>query len=102
MVRFNTGDEQSSSRFFTKLNPDVRREIFLHLFGSRHVHVMFASSRGVRDHEFWRHHRPPHTHVGWLHCVCRSGARLPPHAHSEYSHRWRYLSTKILWTCKRA
>ncbi|KAJ4311473.1 hypothetical protein N0V84_010425 [Fusarium piperis] len=41
MVRFNTGDEQSSSRFFTKLNADVRREIFIHLYGSRHVHVIY-------------------------------------------------------------
>ncbi|RSL45422.1 hypothetical protein CEP51_016081 [Fusarium floridanum] len=103
MVRFETGDEQSDSKFFTKLYPDVRREIFLHLFGSRHVHVMFANSRGVdKSEEFWRHGHPPLTHVGWLHCVCRSGAKLLPHAHFEYKHKWRYLSTNLLWTCKRA
>ncbi|RSL47566.1 hypothetical protein CEP54_013335 [Fusarium duplospermum] len=103
MVRFETGDEQSDSKFFTKLYPDIRREIFLHLFGSRHVHVMFANSRGVdKSEEFWRHGHPPLTHVGWLHCVCRSEAKLLPHAHFEYKHKWRYLSTNLLWTCKRA
>ncbi|KAM6528064.1 hypothetical protein FALCPG4_009089 [Fusarium falciforme] len=102
MVRFVTGDEQSHSKFFTKLHPDVRREIFLHLFGSRHVHIMFANSI-ILNHgeEFWRHGHPPHTHVGWLHCVCRSGAKLLPHGHDEYTHKWRYLSTNVLWTCKR-
>ncbi|KAI8668949.1 hypothetical protein NCS57_00708100 [Fusarium keratoplasticum] len=101
MVRFETGDEQSHSRFFTKLHPDVRREIFLHLFGSRHVHVMFSSCE-MNARKFWRHGHPPLTHVGWLHCVCRPGAKLLPHGHDEYTHKWRYLSTKILWTCKRA
>ncbi|KAJ4211387.1 hypothetical protein NW759_012588 [Fusarium solani] len=103
MVRFGTGDEQSHSKFFTKLHPDIRREIFLHLFGSRHVHLMFINGRGMNnDEEFWRHGHPPLTHLGWLHCVCRSGAKLLPHAHNESRHKWRYLSTKILWTCKRA
>ncbi|KAI8718541.1 hypothetical protein NCS52_00633200 [Fusarium sp. LHS14.1] len=101
MVRFETGDEQSHSKFFTKLHPDVRREIFLHLFGSRYVHVIFTSS-GMNARKFWRHDHPPLTHVGWLHCVCRSGAQLLPHEHEEECHKWRYLSTNILWTCKRA
>ncbi|KAL6363749.1 hypothetical protein LRP88_03171 [Fusarium phalaenopsidis] len=102
MVRFGTGDEQSHSKFFTKLHPDVRREIFLHLFGSRHLHVMFTSSRDMNARKFWRHGHPPLTHVGWLHCVCRSGAKLLPHEHDEECHKWRYLSTNILWTCRRA
>jgi hypothetical protein len=51
MVRFGTGDEQSHSKFFTKLHPDVRREIFLHLFGSRHVHLMFINGRGMNNDE---------------------------------------------------
>ncbi|KAJ4142491.1 hypothetical protein NW754_009933 [Fusarium falciforme] len=66
MVRFVTGDEQSHSKFFTKLHPDVRREIFLHLFGSRHVHIMFANSIILNQgEEFWRHGHPPHTHRGY-------------------------------------
>jgi hypothetical protein len=97
MVRFGTGDEQSHSKFFTKLHPDVRREIFLHLFGSRHVHLMFINGRGMNnDEEFWRHGHPPLTHLGWLHCVCRSGAKLLAHAHNESRHKWRYLSTHLI------
>ncbi|UPL01486.1 hypothetical protein LCI18_012420 [Fusarium solani-melongenae] len=102
MVRFETGDEQKYSRFFTKLHPDVRREIFLHLFGSSHVHVMFTSSYEMNNRKFWRHGRPPLTHVGWLHCVCKSGAKRLPHEHDEDIHKWRYLSTNILRTCRRA
>ncbi|EEU42318.1 uncharacterized protein NECHADRAFT_80149 [Fusarium vanettenii 77-13-4] len=103
MVRFETGDEQSHSKFFTKLYPEIKREIFLHLFGSRHVHLMFVKGRALDDgKKFWRHGHPPLTHLGWLHCVCRSGAKLLPHKHHEECHKWRFLSTNILWTCKRA
>ncbi|KAM0419029.1 hypothetical protein ACHAPT_012080 [Fusarium lateritium] len=101
MIRFETGDVQSKSPFFTKLNPDVRREILLLLFGSRHVHIKLSSSRcGCKD--FKRQNHPPLTYVGWLHCVCRSGAKGAPHMHWEEDHKWRYLSARMLRTCKRA
>ncbi|KAJ3541069.1 hypothetical protein NM208_g4783 [Fusarium decemcellulare] len=76
-VKFTKGNDQRRSLLFTKLLPEIRRLIFVELFGS--------SKRSL---------------PGWLHCICKKGEDALPHPHNEHTHKWRYLSTNILFTCK--
>ncbi|KAJ3541066.1 hypothetical protein NM208_g4784 [Fusarium decemcellulare] len=96
MDRFGTGNHQKNSTFF-KLCPDVRRLIYIELFGYKWVHVAF----GTKEDKFKRRGHP-RVATGWWHCICRRTHQTGPHFHSENDHKWCYLATNILLTCKRA
>ncbi|KAM5345618.1 hypothetical protein ACJ41O_011479 [Fusarium nematophilum] len=99
-ARFPEGNAQSASPFFAKLCPEIRRQIFVELFGERLVHVKF-SNQGKGSRSFKRNGHPPNELTGWWHCVCRRGRRTMPHDHSEKDHKWCYLPTNFIFTCKR-
>ncbi|KAM0419026.1 hypothetical protein ACHAPT_012077 [Fusarium lateritium] len=80
---------QEQSPFFQRLIPDVRRLIYLELFGSRPVHIDVARS-------FMR--KP---HFGFF--TCRLRADMSPHFECRIiqSEQCR-LSTSLLYTCQLA
>ncbi|KAJ4269709.1 hypothetical protein NW762_001377 [Fusarium torreyae] len=95
VTKFEQGNAQRGSLLFTKLPPEIRREIFIELFGSSRVHIIFRGSSKV----YSRDGHPKAPTPGWCHCVCRKSKSLP-HAHNEKTHKWCRLATNILFTCK--
>ncbi|KAF5564300.1 hypothetical protein FNAPI_2193 [Fusarium napiforme] len=96
-TEFEKGNAQENSSFFTKLPPELRRQIFIYLFGESSVHVKFHQSKD----QFKREGRPkPSKAPGWCHCVCRKGNEACAHRHSEKDHKWCYLSANVMFTCK--
>ncbi|KAH7237470.1 uncharacterized protein BKA55DRAFT_543007 [Fusarium redolens] len=94
---FEKGHAQDGSLFFTKLHPELRRQIFIYLFGESTVHIKFHQDRD----QFKREGRPKPSKIpGWCHCVCRKGREALPHRHSEKDHKWCYLSANVMFTCK--
>ncbi|KAH6997090.1 hypothetical protein EDB80DRAFT_726972 [Ilyonectria destructans] len=96
-IKFKQGHDQAKSPFFKKLNEDIRRLIYLELFGERRLHVEFCHS----PDRFRRQGHPAHHLPGWVHCVCRKNDTEPPHHHDESNHKWCFLSANLLRTCKR-
>ncbi|KAG4282645.1 hypothetical protein FPRO06_09318 [Fusarium proliferatum] len=43
-LEFEKGNAQRNSLFFTKLSPELRRQIFIYLFGESKVHIKFLQS----------------------------------------------------------
>ncbi|KAH7143000.1 hypothetical protein DER46DRAFT_630602 [Fusarium sp. MPI-SDFR-AT-0072] len=43
-LEFEKGNVQRDSLFFTKLSPELRRQIFIYLFGESKVHIKFLQS----------------------------------------------------------
>ncbi|KAF5670312.1 hypothetical protein FDENT_11334 [Fusarium denticulatum] len=96
-TEFEKGNAQENSSFFTKLPPELRRQIFIYLFGESIVHIKFHQSKD----QFKREGRPKPSKVpGWCHCVCRKGKEACAHPHSEEDHKWCYLSANVMFTCK--
>ncbi|CVL05830.1 uncharacterized protein FMAN_10510 [Fusarium mangiferae] len=96
-TEFEKGNAQENSSFFTKLPPELRRLIFIYLFGESTVHIKFHQSKD----QFKREGRPKPSKVpGWCHCVCRKGKGALPHQHSEKDHKWCQLSANVMFTCK--
>ncbi|KAF5963632.1 hypothetical protein FBULB1_13260 [Fusarium bulbicola] len=94
---FEKGNSQENSSLFGKLPPELRRQIFIYLFGESVVHIKFHQSKG----QFKREGRPNPSKVpGWCHCVCRKGRGALAHRHSEKDHKWCYLSANVMFTCK--
>ncbi|KAF4954228.1 hypothetical protein FSARC_12198 [Fusarium sarcochroum] len=94
-IEFKEGNAQRGS-LFTKLLPEIRRQIFTELFGSSRVHVIFRGSSKV----YKRDGHPKAPIPGWCHCVCRKTQATLPHAHSEETQKWCRLATNVLFTCK--
>ncbi|KAF4971503.1 hypothetical protein FSARC_1663 [Fusarium sarcochroum] len=99
-VKFNTGLRQSESPLFAKVPSEIRRMIFLELFGNRQVHITLNQSKS-NDVSFRREGRPLSGRK-WAHCVCRRHPDSDVHSHSEEDHKWVFLSAGIAFTCKRA
>ncbi|KAF9774031.1 hypothetical protein IL306_008030 [Fusarium sp. DS 682] len=96
-LEFEKGNAQEGSLFFTKLPPELRRKIFIYLFGNSTVHIKFRQSK----EQFKREGHPTSSKIpGWCHCICRKAQRPLPHRHSEANHKWHYLSANIMFTCK--
>ncbi|CZR41350.1 uncharacterized protein FPRO_10939 [Fusarium proliferatum ET1] len=96
-LEFEKGNAQRNSLFFTKLSPELRRQIFIYLFGESKVHIKFLQS----SEKLKREGHPKYSRIpGWYHCVCRKGLKVPIHPHSEEDHKWCYLSADIIFTCK--
>ncbi|SCO88456.1 uncharacterized protein FRV6_12583 [Fusarium oxysporum] len=96
-LEFEKGNAQRGSLFFRKLSPELRRQIFIYLFGGSKVHIKFLQS----NEQLKREGHPKSSRVpGWCHCVCRKGLKVPIHPHSEKDHKWCYLSANIIFTCK--
>ncbi|KAF5665994.1 hypothetical protein FCIRC_10349 [Fusarium circinatum] len=94
---FEKGNSQENSSLFGKLPPELRRQIFVYLFGESVVHIKFRQSKD----QFKREGRPNPSKVpGWCHCVCRKGRGDLVHRHSEKDHKWCYLSANVMLTCK--
>ncbi|KAM0549123.1 hypothetical protein ACHAPJ_009578 [Fusarium lateritium] len=94
VIEFEQGNAQRGSLFFTKLLPEIRRQIFIELFGASRVHVFFRD----RSKVYKRDGNLSEPFPGWCHCICRKSKALP-HAHDEKTHKWCYLATNILFTC---
>ncbi|KAF4971506.1 hypothetical protein FSARC_1666 [Fusarium sarcochroum] len=91
--------QQRESPFFTTLPAEIRRMIYIELFGSQLVHVYFRQYGETYDREG----APSDAKIpGWVHCVCRRGREAVPHCHDEENHKWCYLSASILRTCQLA
>ncbi|EEU42322.1 uncharacterized protein NECHADRAFT_80154 [Fusarium vanettenii 77-13-4] len=103
-VVFRKVGDQHKSPFFKKLPPEIRKMIYTELFGSRLVHVLFHSSVHRKPKTLYkRQGAPPRSKMpGWAHCVCRQGVDSPPHLHSERFHKWCYMNTNIIFSCKYA
>ncbi|CAM1509284.1 Fc.00g030230.m01.CDS01 [Cosmosporella sp. VM-42] len=95
-IKFHKGANRRDSTFFRKLPPEVRREIFVQVFGSSRVHVGFTSP----EKGFIRKGHPLKSSKRMWHCVCRKPAGLEPHTHKERNHKWSYLATNVIFTCK--
>ncbi|KAJ3518451.1 hypothetical protein NM208_g14507 [Fusarium decemcellulare] len=99
-VIFDQGCNQSKSPFISKLPPEIRRLVYTELFGFRLVHVRFRVPK-TSISKYRRQGCPPdHKVPGWVHCVCRQGVEAMPHPHDEANHKWCFLATNILFTCK--
>lgn len=96
-MNFAESDAQRGSPFFTKLPPEIRRQIFINLFGGSRVHVVFSNHK---NKSFRREDQPKGPFPRFYHCVCRHQNDAPPHKLHEGNHKRRYLSTHILFTCK--
>ncbi|KAF5007336.1 hypothetical protein FDECE_6346 [Fusarium decemcellulare] len=96
MDRFGTGNHQKNSTFF-KLCPDVRRLVYIELFGNKLVHVALGNKQ-----DYFKRRGHPRVAAGWWHCICRRGPQSSVHLHYEADHKWCYLAMNILLTCKRA
>ncbi|CAJ0555073.1 Ff.00g051380.m01.CDS01 [Fusarium sp. VM40] len=86
--------------FFSRLPCEIRRLIYEELFGRRVIHIMHYSSTEAKESR--RENRPRKNIPGWVHCVCRRPLDAEPHQHNESDHKWCYLSTSFLVTCKQA
>ncbi|KAF4455836.1 hypothetical protein F53441_1917 [Fusarium austroafricanum] len=56
VIKFERGNDQRRSPFFTKLYPEIRHKIFVELYGGSNVHIIFVQSaegsteKGARKH----------------------------------------------------
>ncbi|KAH7134794.1 hypothetical protein B0J13DRAFT_561266 [Dactylonectria estremocensis] len=94
--KFDKFHFQGMSPFFTKLNTDIRFIIYTHLFGKFLVHICGAGHALLEPMT-----RPPGHVFGLWHCVCPGGRGEIPHVHSHENHEWCFLSTNLLFSCKR-
>lgn len=93
-TRFENGSAQYVSPFFKKLNTDTRRLIYIELFGKSLVHIGFSQPTTGFERD-----KAPKLPGLW-HCICRRSRKEAPHMHSEGHHKWCYLATSVLFTCK--
>lgn len=92
--RFKNESAQDVSPFFRKLNGDIRRLIYIELFGESLVHIGFSQpTMGFKTN------KTPKLPGLW-HCICRRSRRGAPDMYYEYNHEWCYLATSVLFTCK--
>ncbi|QGI67210.1 hypothetical protein CEK26_011164 [Fusarium fujikuroi] len=64
-LEFEKGIAQRDSLFFTKLSPELRRQIFIYLFGESKVHIKFLQS----SEKLKREGHPKYSRLpGWYHC----------------------------------
>ncbi|KAH7146529.1 hypothetical protein EDB81DRAFT_883935 [Dactylonectria macrodidyma] len=94
--KFNEVNFQGKSPFFLKLNADIRRLIYIQLFGKFLVHIC-----GTGEPTWNLESRPPGNILGLWHCICPGGRKEIPHYHSPETHEWRFLATNLLFSCKR-
>ncbi|KAH6971836.1 hypothetical protein BKA56DRAFT_735574 [Ilyonectria sp. MPI-CAGE-AT-0026] len=95
---FAGGRDQAQSPFFKMLNEDVRRLIYLELCGGRYLHIKFRRTSPW----FRQQGHPAGRRPGWRHSVCPRNDTEPRHQVASVFHRWCFLSTSLLRTCKRA
>ncbi|KAJ4269713.1 hypothetical protein NW762_001381 [Fusarium torreyae] len=92
-------DHQRQSSLFNTLPAEIRRMIYIELFGSQLVHVYFRQ----HGEDYKREDAPSDAKTpGWVRCICRRGREAVPHYHEEKNHKWCYLSASILRTCQLA
>ncbi|KAJ4269711.1 hypothetical protein NW762_001379 [Fusarium torreyae] len=99
-VKFDKGLRQSESLLFAKAPSEIRRMVFLELFGNRQIHITLNQSK-LNHIKYTREGRPL-SRRKWVHCVCRRHPDSEVHSHNEIDHKWVFISAGIIFTCKRA
>ncbi|KAH6971835.1 hypothetical protein BKA56DRAFT_677899 [Ilyonectria sp. MPI-CAGE-AT-0026] len=115
--RFSNGSAQDVCPFFRNLNWDIRRLIYIELFGESLVHIGF--SQPTKAFMTTKTPKLP----GLWHCICRKSREEAPDMYRECDYEWCsracwllavgaqeevkrhrgrecYLSTGLLFTCK--
>ncbi|KAH7146530.1 hypothetical protein EDB81DRAFT_934469 [Dactylonectria macrodidyma] len=95
-TNLQSGHSQAPSAFFTKLNPDVRRLVYLQAFGNRRLHVGMDLSVGPASQKLQKQK----WFENWWHYVCQKHCTSFPHYGCNDDDSPHLTGTNFLRTCK--